>query len=366
MTYPIASSAGDAAAARRAFFTAMPKVELHVHFEGAMTPETVLMLAEKNGRTLPASTVEGMRDWFTFTDFPHFAEIYWMCASCLQTPDDFELAARAFLEDRARQNIVWSEVTYTGYARYRRSGLPWAEQIAAINRARAWGERELGVGFGLIVDIARDDDTPEQARTLAGWVAESHARDEGVLALGLGGYEVGFPVALFADALADARAAGVPLVLHAGETEGPASIRAALDAGAVRIGHGVRALEDPALVSWLRDHGTPLEVCPTSNVCLRVVPSLDAHPIRALMDAGLYVTLNSDDPPMFNTTLTDEFIRTADVFGFTEADGLAFTRRAIDAALLSAGAKARLHAQVNAFAAAHGFRETPDQQGEHA
>lgn len=328
------------------FLRAIPKVELHVHFEGSMQPETVLQLAHRNGQTLPYSTVEGMRAWYTFTDFPHFAEIYAVCGRVIQTPDDLEFAARAFLEDRARQNIVYSEVTYTAYARHRGSGMTFDQQMGAINRARAWAEEALGVGMQLIIDIDRDRLTIDEAMTLADWVIPYVGN--GVAALGLGGYEVGFPVSMFRPALDRAREAGVPLVLHAGETAGPESIWEALDAGSLRIGHGVRCLEDPALVEHLRATQTPLEVCPTSNICLKVFPSLEQHPLPQLMDAGLYVTLNSDDPPMFNTSLNDEYTRTADVFGFTADDAIAFNRRALAAALLPEGEKAQLLADCEA------------------
>lgn len=333
-------------AALHDYLRAMPKIELHVHFEGSMQPETLLALAKRNGTSLPYDTVEELRAWFAFTDFPHFARIYATCADTIHTPDDLEFAARAFLQDRAAQHIRYSEVTYTGYERYRSSGMSWDTQMDAINRARAWGEAELGVTMQLIVDIARELATPDEALTVADWVIAYHGR--GVAALGLGGYEVGFPATRFFAAMDRARTAGVPLVLHAGETVGPESIWHALDLGAVRIGHGVRCLEDPSLVEVLRERQIPLEVCPTSNVCLNIVPTLADHPIQRLIDAGLNVTLNSDDPPMFGTSLNEEYTRTSDVFGFTAEMCEQFVINAIRAALLPAAERAQMEQEYRA------------------
>ncbi len=292
----------------------MPKVELHVHLEGSIQPETLLTLAQRHQVNLPATTVEGLRTWYTFTDFPHFIEIYLAISSCLRTPDDIELIAREFLAGQAAQHIRYSEVTYTPYTHYRWRGLAFQDQLAALKRARAWAETEYGVTMGLVLDISRDISAEEGLPT-AEWAIS--AMGEGVVALGLGGPEVGHPPEKFTQAFELARAAGLPSVPHAGETAGPESIWGAIRAlHAVRIGHGVRCLEDPALVAELRQRQIPLEVCPTSNVCLKVVPDLAGHPLPHLLAEGLYVTLNSDDPPMFNTTLTQEYLDTARTFKF--------------------------------------------------
>jgi adenosine deaminase len=293
---------------------AMPKVELHVHLEGSIRPETLLTLARRNNKPLPFDTVEGLREWYRFTNFRHFVEIYVAITNCLKTPDDIELIAREFLQGQAEQNILHSEVTYTALTVCDLTGIDFDAQLDAINRARAWAERELGVTMALIVDIAREV-SAERGRITAEWVADAQGR--GVDALGLGGYEVGHPPFKHAHAFDAARGRGVISIPHAGETEGPASIWGAVRRlGARRIGHGVRCLEDPALVAHLRAQQIPLEVCPSSNVCLGVAPSLAAHPLPRLIEAGLNVTINSDDPPLFNTTLTDELLRCAHTFGF--------------------------------------------------
>ncbi|HWQ36460.1 MAG TPA: adenosine deaminase [Blastocatellia bacterium] len=300
------------------FIRRMPKVELHVHLEGSIQPETLLTLARRNDVELPATTVEGLREWYRFRDFAHFIEVYIAISRCICTPDDLELIAREFLRGQAAQNIRYSEVTFTPYTHYAfNRHIPFAEQLAALNRARAWAERELGVTMGLVTDIARNVQPTDHSLLVAEWAISG--KDDGVVAFGLGGPEVGWPPELFEAAFAKARAAGLPGVPHAGETVGPESIRGALDSlQAVRIGHGVRCLEDPKLVEALRERQIPLEVCPTSNICLGVFPALEAHPLPRLIDEGLCVTINSDDPPMFNTTLTDEYLRIAATFGFDE------------------------------------------------
>lgn len=234
---------------------------------------------------------------------------------------------------QAEQNIRHSEATFTALTHYRNFGLEFDHQLAAINRAREWGERELDTSLLVIFDIPREFALPEEAVQLVQWLASRQL--EGVAALGLGGYEIGFPVEKYQAAFALAHQTGVTTVLHAGETEGPLSIWSALHAGrSVRIGHGVRCLEDANLVQYLRDRQIPLEVCPTSNVCLRVVKDLASHPLPKMLAENLYVTINSDDPPMFNTTLTHEFIRVAQQFGFSRNDLQHLILNALRASLL--------------------------------
>ncbi|MDX2139120.1 MAG: adenosine deaminase [Chloroflexota bacterium] len=326
------------------FITQMPKVELHVHLEGAVRPETLLKLAQKNRISLPANTVDGLQNWYSFVNFPHFVDIYVKISECIQKPDDLELVTREFMEGQAAQNILYTEATYTAYTHLHQKGLSFADQLAAINRARAWGESALGVQMNLIVDIAREV-SPEEGLLTADMVIESYGN--GVVALGLGGYEVGHPPEKHAASFAKVQAAGVPCVLHAGETAGPESIWGALRAGySQRIGHGVRCLEDEALVAHLREKQIPLEVCPTSNVCLGVVPSLADHPIQKLLDAGLYVTVNSDDPPMFNTTLTQEFETCTKTFGWDVQLLERLTMNAARAALLPNDQNAALQGRI--------------------
>lgn len=332
-----------------AFIRAMPKVELHVHLEGSIRPETLLRLAQANNITLPYNTVEGLREWYVFRDFPHFVEIYVAITSCIRTVDDLELIAREFLIGQAAQNIKYTEPTYTAYTVYKYCGISFDDQFAALNRVRTWAEQELGVSMNLIVDIAREV-TPEVGMVTAEQVLKNYGN--GVCALGLGGYEVGHPPEKFQAAFDLINNAGIPCILHAGETGDADSIWRALRVGqSRRIGHGVRCLEDESLVDYLREHQIPLEVCPTSNVRLNVVPTIAQHPIQTLIEKGLYVTLNSDDPPMFNTTLTDEFLKCAETFYWDKANCENLTLNALRASLLPTETKQKMEQEFRtAFA----------------
>lgn len=342
------------------FIRQMPKVELHVHLVGSIQPATLLQLAARNDVSLPATTVDELRAWYQFTDFPHFIEVYVAISRCVRSAADLELIAREFLQGQAAQHILYSEVTLTAYAHYVTWNIPFDAQIAALERARTWARDALGVTMNVVVDIPRSV-SAEDGLITAQWVIDAveRGRQDGdplVVALGLGGPEVGHPPEKFADSFRLAAEAGVPAVPHAGETVGPASIRGALDVlGAVRIGHGVRCIEDPALVAELATRQVPLEVCPTSNVCLKVAETLAAHPLPALLAAGLYVTLNSDDPPLFNTTLTDEYLACAAAYGWDAALVERLVFNGVDAALLPEPERAALRARVaEGFAALHG------------
>lgn len=325
----------------RAFVEALPKVELHVHLEGAIRPETLLTLAERNNVDLPASDLDGLRRWYRFVDFPHFANVFQTVSRSIKNADDIELIAREFLVGQAEQNILYTEATYSAMTQYKNTGVSFGEQLAAINRARKWAETTLGVSMQLIIDIARGFSTDEQDEMVADWVIAGHGN--GVAALGLGGLEIGYPPERYERLFDRVRDAGVPAIVHAGETGGPDSVRGAIEAlKSLRIGHGVRCLEDAGLVSMLRERRIPLELCPSSNICLGVFDSIDAFPLPALMEAGLYLTLNSDDPPMFDTTLTDELMLVADAFGLDEDDLRGFQERAAKVALLDGSARESL------------------------
>ena len=326
------------------FLRAMPKVELHVHLEGAIRPETVLTLARKNHVKLPADTVEGLRDWYRFTDFDHFVDVYLTVSSCLTSFDDIELIACEFLEGQAAQNIRHTEFTYTAWNHYARARWSFEDQLAALNNARRWAARELGITSGIVIDIPRIV-TADEGIMVADWAISGMG--DGVVALGLGGPEVGNPPERYSKAFARAWDAGLPAVPHAGETVGPMSIWGALRSlKAQRIGHGVRCMEDPELVEELRRRQIPLEVCPTSNVCVGDVASMAEHPLPMLLEQGLMVTLNSDDPPMFNTTLTDEYLAVAHTFGLVETDFERLVLNAAEASLLSAADRVQLAEEI--------------------
>jgi adenosine deaminase len=330
------------------FIRRLPKVELHVHLEGSLQPETLLQLARRNGVRLPADTVEGLRVWYRFTDFAHFIEVYLAVSACICSPEDIELIARDFLRGQAAQNIRYSEVTFTPATHaHTNRRIPFDEQLDALTRARAWAACELGVSCGWVFDVARNARPLAQALTVAEWAI--NGKEQGVVAFGLGGLEAGNPPELFTEAFAAARAAGLAAVPHAGEVAGAESIWGALhELQATRLGHGVRCLEDAALVAHLRAAQIPLEVCPSSNVCLGVAASLPEHPLPRLLAEGLYVTLNSDDPPMFNTTLTDEYLRAAESFDLGAAELEQLALNAVRASLLPAAARDELEGDFRA------------------
>ncbi len=321
----------------------MPKVELHVHLEGSARPETLLVLARRNGIALPATDVAGLRAWYRFRDFPHFITVYDVICDCIVTPDDLTLLVRELGADAGAQGIRYLEVTTTTNARLRR-GLALDDQLAALVAGADDAARRYGVRMQFIVDIVPEQSLAE-AWTLARWAVARQGR--GICALGLAGTEAAHDKAVLAPVFTYARDAGLPRAIHAGETMGPQSVWDALTLlHTDRIGHGVRAIEDPALVAHLAATQTPLEVCPTSNVRLGVVPSLAAHPIRRLRDAGVYITVNTDDPPLFGATLTDEYRALADVHGFTPDDLRILAVNAARAAFLPPTEKAALLAGI--------------------
>lgn len=299
------------------FLLRMPKVELHVHLEGAMRPAVLLELARRNGVELPAQDEAGLKKWFRFRDFEHFVQIYLTCSKALRTPEDFQLLASDFLTEQACQNILYSEVHFT-IATHLGNGANGEEVLHALEEAVREGESQLGVTLRLIPDIVRNVGPQVADRTLEWALA---GRERGVVALGLTGSESRFSNEPFREHFAAARRAGLHRVAHAGETAGPESIRSVLEVcGAERIGHGVRAVEDPALLEELRDQGVPLEICPSSNVCLGVAPDLASHPFDRLYRSGCRISVSSDDPAFFNTNLTREYLRLHQTFGYSAAE----------------------------------------------
>jgi aminodeoxyfutalosine deaminase len=323
----------------------MPKVELHVHLEGSIRPATLLRLARRNRARLPAQDEEGLRDFYRFRDFAHFIAVYETITGCLRTPDDYRLIAYEFGADCARQNIRYAEVTFTITSNQRETGLDWPVILEGVNEGRAQARAEFGVDWGWVFDICRDyPETQDQVLEIA-----LAARDRGVVALGLGGSEARFPPRLFGPTFARAHSAGLRCVPHSGENAGPESIWATLRLlHADRLGHGVRCAEDPALVDHLRKRQVPLEVCPTSNVRLGIYPDYAVHPLRRLWDAGLLVTVNSDDPPMFGTDLNRECEVLIDHFGFDADELEQVSLNALRASFLDKAEKARLEAEFRA------------------
>lgn len=294
---------------------AMPKAELHVHMEGSIAPETLLAIAEANRLRLPFDTIEGAREFYVFRDFAHFAQAFLLGVKCLRREEDFALVVERLGADLAAQNVRYAEVTFTPQF-YLGRPYPLDAVLDAMNTGRAKARKEFGVEMRWIPDLVRS--YPEPMHQIAEWAAGDKALEGGVVALGLGGPEAGHPAADFEAPFRRAREAGLPANPHAGETDGPDSIRAALDVlKATRIGHGVRAADDPALMRELAARRVPLEVCPTSNLRLNLYSSYAAHPLRMLAEAGCVVTVNTDDPPLFGTSLNAEYRHAVEDCGLT-------------------------------------------------
>lgn len=338
----------------------MPKAEIHVHLEGTIQPQTLLRLAQRHNRLadLPTTELAGLQQWFTFTNFPHFVQIYLLISDLLRTPEDFAEIVYACGEDMARQNILYREVTFTPFTHtdLQDKGLTINDLLEGLETGRQRVRRDFGVEICWVFDIPRNasfrgttyDPYPAE-RTLAYALA---GQAYGVVGFGLGGYEVGAPPEPFAQAFEAARAAGLVSVPHAGETVGPESVWGALTAlGAERIGHGVRAIEDPHLLAELKERQTVLEINPTSNICLHVYRRWAEHPFLHLDRMGLCVTVNSDDPPLFNTTLCDEYAGLAREFGYQKADLVRVARNAFVSSAAPASCKDELLRKFDAWVA---------------
>ncbi len=320
---------------------AMPKVEIHVHLEGATDAETVWHMAERNGVKLPAASLEEWKSFYTFRDFTHFIDVYQTAGACMRTPEDFAFMTERFLAIQAAQNVRYTEAFLSASLLVEK--LPTPDLIAAFAEGLRRGKERHGVTCRFIPDIARHQ--PETQWRVLDFVLAG--RDAGIfIGMGLGGIEVGYPPEMFVDVFAEARRQGLHVVAHAGETDGPASIWGALNSlHAERIGHGVRAVDDPALVKHLADTQIPLEVNPYSNYRLKVMPEDRPHQIRALVDAGVRVTVNSDDPPMFSTDLNQEYALLA-AQGFSFDELLRLNLNAVDVSFLPDDAKADLRLMI--------------------
>lgn len=326
------------------FIDALPKVELHLHLEGSIAPSTLLALARSQPDSRLPRSEQGLRELYRFRDFAHFLEVYLLVCDHLRSGEDFALITRELGASLAAQNVRYAEVTVTPIGHVRRGVAPEA-LFEGIEQGRAEVEAEHGVRLRWCTDIDGGGG-PELAVETVELVLRH--RPAGLVSLGLGGAEV--PRAQFARAFEIARDAGLRSVPHAGEAAGPESVWDAIDhLGAERIGHGVRCLEDPELVAELRRRHIPLEVCPTSNLRTGVVADLAAHPLPRLIEERLVVTLNSDDPPMFGTSLRDEYHAAARVLGLSPAGLRDLARNAARAAFLPPAEAAALVAEIDAI-----------------
>jgi adenosine deaminase len=332
----------------------MPKAEIHVHLEGATTADTYFEIARRNGIELPTESLPQWVDHFKFRDFDHFIEVYVGATKFLRTADDYGLLVRRFGAQQAALNVTYTE-TFVSCSLVPQQ-IDRAAFLDAIREAAEEVEREHGVAVRFIADISREIPS-SQARVLD---LAIEGRKRGVfIGVGLGGPEVGFPPELFAETYRAARNAGLHVVAHAGETVGTASMLGALDAlGAERIGHGILSLENPDLIERLRATQIPLEICPQSNYRIGVAKPGRPHQIRALQDAGVYCTVNSDDPAMFETDLNNEYATLA-AQNFTWDELWALNLATLEATFASDADKLAMNQQRNEFAAPLSSSATP-------
>jgi adenosine deaminase len=325
------------------FIAALPKAELHMHLEGSLEPETLMTLAQRNGVRLPYADAAALRRAYRFENLQSFLDLYYLGLTVLQTGADFHEMTAAYLARAARQNVRHAEVFISPQAHLRR-GIAIEVVIEPILAAFADARARHGITGGLIAGIQRqfdEDDALAMIAALKPW------RDQ-LLGLGLGGPEVGHPPSKFRNAFAVARGdCGWGTVAHAGEEGGADYVREALEILAVdRIDHGVRCEADPDLVDRLAERGTPLTVCPCSNIMLRVFPDMTAHNIRRLHQAGLCVSINSDDPSYFGGYINENFAAIADALGFSDQELWQLARNGFTSAFLSEDLRSRYLAEL--------------------
>jgi adenosine deaminase/aminodeoxyfutalosine deaminase len=287
------------------WISALPKAELHLHLEGSVEPEVIQRLR-------PDRSLEEIRAHYRYGDFPHFLQCFKWVVQHLRTPADYATVARDLFAKLAEQNVRYAEIMLSVGVLFWK-GQDAAETFTAL--ADAADEAPFPVRW--IFDAIRQFPVEDAAQVLA---LAKRFQHRGVVGFGIGGNEELGPARNFYSVFAAARDAGLRLTIHGGETTGPASIWEALEGGAERIGHGIRAIEDPVLLRHLADRRIPLEISVSSNVCTGAVASLAEHPLRRIFDAGVPVVLNTDDPAMFHTTLNREYAIARDHFGFSEAE----------------------------------------------
>ena len=331
----------------KAFIADLPKVELHVHHVGSASPRIVAELAARHEGSSPVpADPDRLREYFEFQDLAHFIEIYLSVVDLIRTPDDVAMLTYEIAREMSGQAVRYAELTVTPYTSIIR-GIAAEAFCEALEDARGRAGRDFDVELVWCFDIPGESGVPAADVTLD---TALRIRPDGLVSFGLGGPEIGVPRPQFAAHFDRARAAGLHSVPHAGESTGPETIWDALNyLGAERIGHGIAAAQDPELMAHLAAEGIALEVCPTSNVRTRSVPSLDEHPLPVLVAAGVPVTINSDDPPMFSTTLNDEYLVAGRLLGLG-ADGVAGLARAgTEASFLPADRKAALLGEIDAY-----------------
>lgn len=324
----------------------LPKAELHLHIEGTLEPELAFSLAARNGVDLPFTDIDDLRTRYDFTDLQSFLDVYYACMAVLRTEQDFTDLAVAYLERGAADGVHHVEMFFDPQV-HAANGVAVGTVIDGLRAGLDIAAERLGITGGLIVCIVRDQPVASAEALLDEIAPRAHE----LLGIGLDSAEVGYPPALFEGVFRRAAELGLHRVAHAGE-EGPAAyVWEALRVLEVeRVDHGIRSIDDPELLAHLAEHRVPLTICPLSNVRLRAVPELAAHPLRRLVDAGVVVTINSDDPSYFGGYIGDNYAAVASL-GFDTAELAQLAENSITASFADATRKADLIARVRAWAA---------------
>jgi aminodeoxyfutalosine deaminase len=333
------------------FIAGLPKAELHVHHVGSASPRIVAELAARHPDSKVPTDPEALVDYFTFTDFAHFIEVYLSVVDLIRTPEDVRLLTYEIARDLARQQVRYAELTITPWSSTRRN-VDERAFMDAVEDARKAAEAEFGTVLRWCFDIPGEAglEAAEETTRLA---TDDRLRPEGLVSFGLGGPEIGVPRPQFKPYFDRAVAAGLRSVPHAGETTGPETVWDALThLRAERIGHGTSSAQDPKLLAHLAEHRIPLEVCPTSNIATRAVRTLEEHPIKQFVDAGVVITINSDDPPMFGTDLNNEYAVAARLLNLQEKGLAELAKTAVDFSFLDEPGKARIREEIDAYTAA--------------
>lgn len=321
------------------FIYRLPKAELHLHLEGTVTPETLVELSRRHdGDPL---TLEQAGALYSYQDFTGFLMAFKAISEHLQTAEDYELIAWRMLERLARQGVVHAEVYVSVGVVYYWRRCAFEPLFAGMERARERAERELGITTYWIFDAVRHFGAEEAAKVFRK-AAEMRREHRSIIGIGIGGDERRMGAEPFRELYAEARDAGLRLTAHAGETTGPESIWGALNIGAERLGHALSAIQDRELMDVLAERQVPLEICVTSNVRTGCCPRVEDHPLRRYFDAGLMVTLNSDDPTLFHSDLAQEYERAQEHFGFTEEHLREMAANSVEASFLPAERKVML------------------------
>lgn len=334
-----------------AWLRGLPKAELHLHLEGTITPETLVELSRRHDSN--PLTLDHARAVYVYADFQAFLMAFKAVSERLQTVDDFELITYNMIRDLAAQGVVHTEVYISwGILLHFKPQLAIRDVMDAVERARIRGEKEFGVSLLWLIDAVRHFGL-EEAATVFRLAAELQPGYPSIVGIGIGGDEARGPAEPFRALYAEAKAAGLRLTAHAGEStgpiEGPASIWSAINIGAERIGHGLAAQHDADLLRILAERQIPIEINVTSNIRTGCCDAVDQHPVREYFEGGLMLTINSDDPPMFGSNLLEEYILIQREFAFSLDQMREFAANSIEASFLPPTRKLKLLAAVEQY-----------------